>query len=206
VNTGSQAPSVTRLSSGMSTGAARHGTCYCAGDMRATFLFGAFLGLSLLGCSGASTGSIVGPAPGDGGTANPVGTEDPFGTSSGPSSTSGADGGGVTIDAGAPCSRDEECPGALCNWRIKRCAAPAVNGAPCSRDEECAGGLCNWRTKQCADKGALGAACSRDEECQSALCNWRTYQCSKPGAAGAPCSRDEECTSAQCVTSTKSCK
>ena len=178
MNTGSQAPSVTRLSSGMSTGAARHGTCYCAGDMRATFLFGAFLGLSLLGCSGASTGSIVGPAPGDGGTANPVGTEDPFGTSSGPSSTSGADGGGVTIDA----------------------------GAPCSRDEECAGGLCNWRTKQCADKGALGAACSRDEECQSALCNWRTYQCSKPGAAGAPCSRDEECTSAQCVTSTKSCK
>ena len=78
---------------------------------------------------------------------------------------------------GAPCSRDVECTGGLCNLGTDTCEAPAPTGAKCWRDKECAGALCNLGTDTCAAPAPTGAKCWRDQECVSGLCNMSLDAC-----------------------------
>src|SRR5262245_28370692 len=95
---------------------------------RLLFLFG--FAIFAAGCSGASTTGLFGGSC-DGGICQPTeGTIPGGGQDGGPGPGPGklgwdastADDGGTTVpfEAGAPCSTDDECPGQICNWKIKR--------------------------------------------------------------------------------------
>lgn len=123
----------------------------------------------------------------------------------GSTSSTSTNASGATTAGGPTCTRDDDCPGAVCNGKLEQCATPGPVGFPCFSDDECQTDLCNGKLEQCSTPQPDGSPCFSDDECTSDLCNGKLEQCSTPGPAGSPCFSDDECQSGTCNTQTEVC-